>query len=211
MKESKLDLANRLRNDGRWPEASLWKDEKIKELRAAGMKRPEAQLKAWEATEQKYPPVEISEVEEEEPGVGFSVEQIAALPSGSLEEFAADVGWVYSSLGSGDTYTEDPPSTGAVALLEWARANKEDFFSKIVPKALQILKNQPDQDAAAAEMERLNREHSDNLFERAMGLEWLEDHNQEFNAVHALKEAKGFTEDTLGFAAYLRGLAGADG
>jgi hypothetical protein len=48
MSESKIQLNERLRHEGRWEEACLWEDAKIKELRAQGMKRSETQEEAWQ-------------------------------------------------------------------------------------------------------------------------------------------------------------------
>ena len=165
MKESKLDLANRLRIDGRWGAASLFKDEKIKELRATGMKRPEAQTEAWEAMSEKFPPIEIPEPEEEESKeeTVFTPEQLAGLSPGSLKNFAADVGWAYDNIGSGNTFTEDPPSTGALSLLAWARNNTNDFYGKILPKALQLLEKGPDSEEEAKQE---NLAHAKSLEDR---------------------------------------------
>jgi hypothetical protein len=54
--ESKIGLTERLRREGRWGEASKFKDEALKELRSKGMKRDEASEAAWDAMEQAYPP-----------------------------------------------------------------------------------------------------------------------------------------------------------
>lgn len=60
MNESKIVLTERLRREGRWGEASKFKDEALKELRAKGMKRDEASDAAWEAMEQAYPPASMA-------------------------------------------------------------------------------------------------------------------------------------------------------
>lgn len=57
MNESKIVLTERLRSEGRWDEASKFKDEALKELRSKGMKRDEASEAAWEAMEQAYSPI----------------------------------------------------------------------------------------------------------------------------------------------------------
>ena len=56
MAESKIELHDRLRATGLWSEAAAWKDAKIKELRAQGMKRAEAGEEAWRLLAEKYPP-----------------------------------------------------------------------------------------------------------------------------------------------------------
>ena len=41
MNESKIELTERLRREGRWPEASKFKDAAVKDFRDKGMKRQE--------------------------------------------------------------------------------------------------------------------------------------------------------------------------
>ncbi len=55
--ESKIELTTRLRAEGRWAEASKFKDETVKSLRASGMKRNEAGDLAWQRMAEAYPPV----------------------------------------------------------------------------------------------------------------------------------------------------------
>jgi len=162
LKESKIDISNRLRREGRWGEASLWKDNKIKELRAGGMKRPEAQDAAWEAVEEAYPPIEIPEPEDDESAEVFSAEELVNLPPGTLGEFVADAEWVYANLSVAHANIEAAPSTGAVGLLGWARANQNDFYGKVLARALQLRLEQPDPKQA----EKENLAHAKSLQER---------------------------------------------
>ena len=71
MAESKIELHDRLRATGLWSEAAAWKDGRIKELRAQGMKRAEAAEEAWRLLAEKYPPepaeVEPADVQPSEP------------------------------------------------------------------------------------------------------------------------------------------------
>ena len=62
MNESKIGITERLRREGRWDEASKFKDEALKELRSNGMKRDEASESAWDAMEQAYPPTPMATV-----------------------------------------------------------------------------------------------------------------------------------------------------
>lgn len=55
MDESKIGLTERLRREGRWAEASKFKDETVKKLRADGMKRAEAGEQAWQKMAEVYP------------------------------------------------------------------------------------------------------------------------------------------------------------
>lgn len=158
MNESKLDISNRLRREGTWPEASLFKDEKIREFRAAGMHRQEAQVKAWEAMAAKFPPIETPEEDEPDQDLEFSADEIAGLPNGSLEDFFTDADWVYGNLERGEVDPAAAPSSGALALLKWARRNKNDFFARIVPRAMAAPNPRRESKAiAAAEHRRINR------------------------------------------------------
>ncbi len=58
MNESKAELTDRLRREGRWSEASKFKDTALADFRAKGMKRDEAGDAAWEAMAEAYPPEE---------------------------------------------------------------------------------------------------------------------------------------------------------
>ena len=57
MTESKIELTERLRREGRWPEAMKFKDTALRDFRCKGMKRDEAAQAAWEATATAYPPL----------------------------------------------------------------------------------------------------------------------------------------------------------
>ena len=164
MTESKIDLTDRLRREKRWEEAAQYKDSTAKELRDGGMKRGEANQEAWESMAEKYPP--LAAPQEEEPGqdqdLEFEDEQVAGLPPGSLEDFFTDADWVYGNLERGEVDPTAAPSSGALALLKWATRNKNDFFGKIVPRALAtpdpLREARREQRAnAAAELRRIDR------------------------------------------------------
>lgn len=132
MNESKSQLTNRLRREGRWEEASLFKDEEIRRLRAEGLKRPEAQTAAWAAMEQRYPPSALETPEDHE---AKSWNGLSQLPSCESDSFFQDAIWVYEHLASSDVTPGDAPHAGAWALLLWARGNRDRFFEQIMPKA----------------------------------------------------------------------------
>ena len=136
MTESKIDLTDRLRREKRWEEAAQYKDSTAKQLRDGGMKRGEANEAAWESMAEKYPPLAAPQEEESNQDLEFSAEQTAGLPPGSLEDFFTDADWVYGNLERGEVDPATAPSSGALALLKWATRNKNDFFGKIVPRAL---------------------------------------------------------------------------
>jgi hypothetical protein len=59
--ESKIELTERLRREGRWAEASRLKDTALADFRAKGMKRDEAANAAWAAMAEAYPPLPVAE------------------------------------------------------------------------------------------------------------------------------------------------------
>ena len=134
MDESKITLTHRLQKEGRWDEASQAKDQCISKLRAEGKTRSEAQVAAWEAMAEKFPPlacVEPDSIVAEE--LDVDLVQLANLDS---PEFHADAKWVYQHLLVRGVKFEDAPSPGAWAMLQWAKRNQNRFFENVMPKAV---------------------------------------------------------------------------
>jgi hypothetical protein len=95
MNESKVELMDRLRREGRWAEASKLKDTALADFRAKGMKRDEAAAAAWEAMAEAYPPlpeadavVSSSRVQ----GLGDVPESWGAIPSNA--SLQSELSWV---------------------------------------------------------------------------------------------------------------------
>jgi len=130
--ESKIELTHRLQHEGRWSEASLFKDQTIKQLRSEGKTRSEAQEAAWEAMETQFPP--LAPPDEPEPELTFS-EQFDDMPASTPEAYFRDATWVYERLAVAGVKPGDAPSPGAWALLQWAKGNQDRFFEQIMPKA----------------------------------------------------------------------------
>ena len=63
MLESKIALTERLRREGRWDEASKFKDNAINGFRTDGMKRGDAAEAAWAAMADAFPPVSVGDTE----------------------------------------------------------------------------------------------------------------------------------------------------
>ena len=55
--ESKIETTDRIRRQGKWEEASRFKDQAKQRHRDAGKSRQEANRLAWEAVQEKFPPV----------------------------------------------------------------------------------------------------------------------------------------------------------
>ncbi len=106
MIESKIGLTERLRREGRWGEASKFKDDALSAFRAKGMKRDEASEAAWDAMEQAFPPMAtLAETADTE------VEQSADMRVQGLS----------------DIPTEWPPLPGNASLqaeIRWCQANR---------------------------------------------------------------------------------------
>lgn len=53
----RLELTHRLNREGRWIEAEMWKNDRIKQLRSTGLKRSEASQQAWREVSELFPPL----------------------------------------------------------------------------------------------------------------------------------------------------------
>ncbi|MDZ4659756.1 MAG: hypothetical protein SH868_19455 [Bythopirellula sp.] len=133
MAESKSTATDRLRREGRWNEASMFKDETIANHRRAGMGRQDAQAAGWAAMLEKFPPSGEHETAESY----FLADDLALSTGENGSDFVNSAFWVFDNLAR-RVSPNQAPSSGAWAMLEWARTNKNDFFKSIVPKALDI-------------------------------------------------------------------------
>jgi hypothetical protein len=155
MNESKIDLTDRLRQEGRWAEASLRKDVLIAELRASGLKRVEAAAEAWRRLAAEFPPLEPDEDDND------AMEDDACPPLAIAEgdslplDWEADVLWVYHALG--DESVPPAPSRGAANLLRWAKKNGRNrgaFYSTMLPRLFRhVAPRQQDEAKEASRMD----------------------------------------------------------
>jgi hypothetical protein len=140
MNESKIELTERLRQEGRWGEASRFKDEVLRECRAKGMKKAEAAEAAWEATADAFPPLPTNNRPDFPPVApeGEAGDELAdAFDDGRemTHDLVRDVFWAYNHLGR-RVVPKDAPSPGAWSLLEYAREYRKPFFENLVPRAM---------------------------------------------------------------------------
>ena len=126
MLESKSVATDRLRREGRWEEASLWRDQKRGQLRAEGQARTESNEAAWQAMIDQFPPLPPSESR----GGGHAVELLDIDPDSydGQSGCAGDIGWVYQHLSVKSAAPDQAPSAGAWGLLQWARQHSDKFF-----------------------------------------------------------------------------------
>jgi len=153
MTESKIELTERLRREGRWPEASKMKDAALADFRAQGVKRDEAAEAAWAAMAEAYPPLPVAEgpadatastpeaVTTNAPPIPWS-----DLPTDA--NFDEEVRWVHQQyiliieetprgrVIHWERATQKPPSTGACSLARWAADNRTAFYKDLLPKAM---------------------------------------------------------------------------
>lgn len=134
MNESKSTATDRLRSEGRWNEASRFKDETIAQLRREGMSRQDAQAAGWAAMLERFPS-QPAEYEAVPSGGDTGADD---LPDATPANFLNDAFWVYNQLGKSSVAASDAPSSGAWSLLRWAKRNEARFFEQIMPKALQL-------------------------------------------------------------------------
>ncbi len=181
MTESKIVATERLRREGRWEEASRFKDSALRESKAKGLKRTEASEAAWNAMLEKYPPlppVEQSSVGHADAPVPTTAETVTPTENtdsnldallervgGKEPDLPGDVLWVYDNLEHRKIKPDQAPSLGAWSLLKWARDYRNRFFEQLLPKALAVKEGrakegeaQVVEDLSLEEVKRLLRE-----------------------------------------------------
>ena len=141
MTESKITATDRLRHEGRWEEASLWRDEKRRQLREEGHTKTEANDASWQAMMTEFPPLDP-----DQGGSNADVELLEINPDNydNQPDLVRDTLWAYESLCKKGVGAEDAPSLGSWGLLNWARQNRNRFFEVLLPKAMAAKEKQPD-------------------------------------------------------------------
>jgi hypothetical protein len=130
---------DRLRKESRWEAASLWRDEKRKQLRADGQTKADSNESSWDAMIEQFPPLPSSEMPD-------GIELVDITPDDSQPDLARDMIWVYGHLNCKTVTTEDAPSPGAWCLLRWVRGggrSLDRFFSVMLPRAMAIEEKRP--------------------------------------------------------------------
>jgi hypothetical protein len=128
MNESKITLTDRLRREGRWEQACIFRDQKRREFRAAGMSKVEAREAAWEAAAAAFPPLSLPAPEskrEQLPPSSLDVQQLhhrdpRRVPEW-LREDVTDLGY------SLDTSPQSFHSMGMYGFWRWASSHREEF------------------------------------------------------------------------------------
>ena len=159
MTESKIEITERLRREGRWSEASLFKDTELRKLRSGGVTKADAGDEAWRRMAEKFPPMDNSGdtnggLFDELPDAAAGEPSPPPSPKGAdtdidvdalLErigdnrqpaDLVRDTLWTYENLENRRARPQDAPSLGAWALLAWARQYRNRFFEQVLPKAM---------------------------------------------------------------------------
>jgi hypothetical protein len=126
--ESKIEATHRLEREGRWEDACRFREAARKESREKGLKRREANDRAWELMIAEFPPKNFLEDKErkKEPYGSDALEQLAV---GSTD-FQADLDWAYSNICNAEASASDAPCGPAWFLLDYARSHPSDFLKK---------------------------------------------------------------------------------
>jgi len=157
MAESKIELVQRWRREGRAEEASRYRDEVREQLRAQGKTRREAREASWEAARAAFPPLPPAENPPAEEGYSSDekdwvaewfncVPEIAkwqedhgvTLTDGALRELGFGFAWAWMLGARGDrpkSYADRPfPHVAALIDLtfgEWAEALTVDDLAEL--------------------------------------------------------------------------------
>jgi len=156
MNESKLELTERLRAEGRWDEAAKFRETARADFRSKGMKRAEAVEAAWEAMSEAFPPLPVAEAPAD-PGAPESAPTHAPpVPWADLPtdaDFADEVRWVHQQyiriveetprgrVIHWERASVKPPSTGACSLARWAAENRTAFYKDMLPRVMAKLED----------------------------------------------------------------------
>jgi hypothetical protein len=145
MIESKIVATERLRREKRWEEASLWRDEKRRQLRADGQTKAGSNEESWDAMLMRFPPLPPSD---HGPNGGSStggLELVETSPGDyeSQPDLVRDTLWTYENMARKGVKPKDAPSLGAWSLLGWARGQQDRFFGHLLPKAMASREAQP--------------------------------------------------------------------
>jgi hypothetical protein len=142
MTESKIGATDRLRKEGRWEEASLWRDNKRKQLRAEGLTKAEANEASWQAMIEQFPPLQTTVDEPSKGSLSNVVELVDFDPDNydSPTDISGDIAWTYDNMARMGVEPKDAPGSGAWSMLVWARENPNRFFEQMLPKSKLIEK-----------------------------------------------------------------------
>lgn len=159
MRESKAELTDRLRREGRWEAFKKRREE----LKAAGTPAKQS----WYEAAVEFPPPDAQPVVKATPEV--DLQALQGKPAVSVVQAAA---WAFEHLDADWIKPADAPSPGAWSLREWARSSmtaRSEFYRTFVAKIVLP----PQEEARQAEAERQKRPKANattaDLIDRLLG------------------------------------------
>jgi hypothetical protein len=129
MTESKITATERLREEGRWDDASKFREEVRRRLKAEGISRSQANEQSWTEMLAAFPPAAPTETTNHAPEM---MKELAAKTANVPTNLARDVMWVYANLDNVKATPADAPTMGAWSMLHWARCHRPAFFERIL-------------------------------------------------------------------------------
>ena len=116
MNESKAELTDRLRQEGRWSEASKFKDTALADFKAKGMTREEAGEAAWQAMAEEFPP----------------------LPGEDVEDAVGDGGRIQGFQTIPESWPELPDNVSLQAEVRWCQSNRLRVVEEMPDGAIRV-------------------------------------------------------------------------
>lgn len=149
-----------MKREGRLEEFNTRREELRAELKEKGVKRKDANHKAWQQAIAEFPPLPEPASEEEEETESSDVQpefdEYAQPPPPPYD--GCDIMWAFFRVDYVKTVKEeDAPNPGAWFLLKWARRDLRDFAHSILPKAYAAYEKR--EDAKQREAERTQFKH----------------------------------------------------
>lgn len=136
MNESRIVATERLRREGRWNEASSFRDDERRRLRSEGRSRADAIELSWRSMLAKFPAVENVQHDDGMAAGRDERSLIVRLSAEAAPDLVRDAFWVYGNLDNKMADPEEAPTLGAWSMLCWARGNRNRFFEHMLPKAI---------------------------------------------------------------------------
>ncbi|HUE71420.1 MAG TPA: hypothetical protein VMP01_11100 [Pirellulaceae bacterium] len=150
MNESKIAATDRLRKEGRWDEASRFRDDVRKKLREEGLARNEASEKAWQSMLDKFPPNQEPANTRSLPRLEIDDESLKALAERTRDKrvnLDEDIIWAYLNLRNEKVCLETAPSMGALTMLDYAREFPDNFYRNVLTKVRDSKTSEPESGA----------------------------------------------------------------
>lgn len=132
MQEHEMADYERLRADGRWGEATQYREAERRRLRAAGRSKQQARDESWAAMLAKYPPLRAATAEASSPAtVTDPNTPKVIIDMTTSPDFETALRWVWSAMAY-DPSTIDAtqaPQPGCLDLLKFAKSDPKTFFA----------------------------------------------------------------------------------